>query len=116
MAQAINLRRPRQFPLHQMLWPDFEELIRDIGFKLLGAALSPFKDGPDGGRDARFDGTPIAWPSEAEREKGQYVVQCKHTKKADACCSHEDFKDSSEEFVGEFRFRQLAKRVIQREF
>jgi len=75
-----------------MLWPDFEELIRDIGFKLLGAALSPFKDGPDGGRDARFDGTPNAWPSETEREKGQYVVQCKHTKKADGCCSHEDFK------------------------
>lgn len=92
MALAANLRRPRQFPLHQMLWPDFEELIRDIGFKILGAGLSPFKDGPDGGRDARFEGKPNAWPSETAQEQGQYIVQCKHTKKADACCSHEEFK------------------------
>ncbi len=56
LATSINLRRPRQFPLHQMLWQDFEDLIRDVGFKILGAALSPFKEGPDGGRDARFDG------------------------------------------------------------
>jgi len=92
LASSINLRRPRQFPLHLMLWADFEELVRDIGFKLLGASLSPFKDGADGGRDARFEGTPNAWPSEAVPEQGQYVLQCKHTKKADACCSHDDFK------------------------
>jgi ABC-3C protein len=92
LATSINLRRPRQFPLHQMLWQDFEDLIRDVGFEILGAALSPFKEGPDGGRDARFDGVPNAWPSEQGQEKGQYVLQCKHTKRAGACCSEEDFK------------------------
>lgn len=92
MAVSVNLRRPRQFPLHQMLWQDFEFLVRDIGFKILGASLSPFKEGADGGRDARFNGTPNAWPSETAPEQGQYILQCKHAKKADACCSHEDFK------------------------
>ena len=75
-----------------MLWQDFEDLVRDLGVEILGAALSPFKEGPDGGRDARFEGTPNAWPSNSAQEKGQYILQCKHTKKADACCSHEDFK------------------------
>lgn len=92
MAVSVDLRRPRQFPLHQMLWQDFEDLVRDIGFRILGASISQFKPGPDGGRDARFDGTPNAWPSASAPEKGQYVLQCKHTQKADACCSHEDFK------------------------
>jgi hypothetical protein len=66
--------------------------VRDIGFKILGASLSPFKDGPDGGRDARFEGTPNDWPSKSAPEPGQYILQCKHAKKADSCCSHEDFK------------------------
>jgi hypothetical protein len=94
-----------------MLWPDFEELVRDIGFKILGAALSPFKDGPDGGRDARFDGTPNAWPSESQQEKGQYVVQCKHTKRADACCSHEDFKKLMRQEVPKVKALVAAKEL-----
>jgi hypothetical protein len=75
-----------------MVWQDFEDLVRDLGMRVLGAALSPFKAGPDRGRDARFEGIPNEWPSKQGQEHGQYILQCKHTQRAGACCSEEDFK------------------------
>ena len=92
MALSTNLKRPKQFHLHLLLWQDFVGVVRGLGSRLLGSSLSPFKSGADGGRDARFEGTPNDWPSKQAQEHGQYVIQCKHTSRAGACCSEEDFK------------------------
>ena len=68
--------------------------MRSLGLRLFGHGLSGFKSGPDGGRDARFEGIPQRWPSEKGQEYGQYILQSKHTSKVGACCSDDDFKQS----------------------
>ncbi len=40
----------------------------------------------DGGRDAFFEGTAQRFPSEAYPWVGAFVIQAKHTEKADASC------------------------------
>jgi hypothetical protein len=92
LARSISLKRPRQYLFHMLFWQEFEELVRSLGLRLFGPSLGGFKRGPDGGRDARFQGIPQSWPSEQGQEDGQYVLQCKHTSKVGACCSDDDFK------------------------
>ncbi len=75
-----------------LFWQEFEDLVRALGMRLFGAGLTAFKQGKDGGRDARFEGTPTAWPSEKDQEDGKYVLQSKHTGNAGGCCSDGDFK------------------------
>jgi hypothetical protein len=77
-----------------LFWQEFEELVRALGLRLFGPSLSGFRSGPDGGRDARFEGIPQRWPSEQGQEYGQYILQSKHTSKVGACCSDDDFKQS----------------------
>jgi len=89
---SVSLKRPRQFLFHLLYWQQFEELICSLGLRLFGSGLTSFKAGRDGGRDARFEGTPSKWPSESEQEHGKYVLQSKHTSKEGACCSDSDFK------------------------
>lgn len=75
-----------------LYWQEFEELVRALGLRLFGAGLTSFKAGKDGGRDARFEGIPDAWPSKATGSHGKYVLQSKHTGGAQGCCSDSDFK------------------------
>ncbi len=75
-----------------LYWQDFEDLVRALGLRLFGAGLTAFKPGKDGGRDARFEGVPEAWPSKTNQVHGKYVLQSKHTGNAVACCSDSDFK------------------------
>lgn len=53
-----------------LFWQEFEELVRALGVRLFGAGLTSFKAGKDGGRDARFEGIPDAWPSAANKVHG----------------------------------------------
>lgn len=57
----------------------FEMLVVHICQRLLGASVQGFSKGPDGGRDARFEGTAQMIPSEAEPWKGKVIIQAKHT-------------------------------------
>jgi hypothetical protein len=54
----------------------FEQLVQAIAVKVLGPGTVIFGDGPDGGREATFDGE-VPYPSEKERWKGSIVVQAK---------------------------------------
>jgi hypothetical protein len=92
LALSRSPKRPRQFLLHMLYWQEFEDLVRALGLRLFGAGLTSFKTGKDGGRDARFEGIPDAWPSKATGAQGKYVLQSKHTGGAQACCSDNDFK------------------------
>jgi hypothetical protein len=62
-----------------------------LGVRLFGPGLTVFKPGKDGGRDARFVGTPSKWPSDKDQEYGMYVLQSKHTGKEGASCSDAEF-------------------------
>jgi hypothetical protein len=54
----------------------FEQLIQAICIKVLGPGLVVFGSGPDGGREATFDGE-VPFPSSADRWNGYVVVQAK---------------------------------------
>ena len=54
----------------------FEQLIQAIASKVIGPGLVVFGDGPDGGREATFEGR-IPFPSEADQWDGYCVIQAK---------------------------------------
>jgi hypothetical protein len=54
----------------------FERLVQAITVRMLGAGVSIFGSGPDGGREATFEGE-VPFPSVAEKWKGYIVVQAK---------------------------------------
>ena len=63
----------------------FERLIQTLSVKILGPGVVVFGSGPDGAREATFEGT-VPFPSLEDRWNGYIVVQakCRETLKADA--------------------------------
>jgi hypothetical protein len=59
---------------------DFEHLVQALGIKAIAAGLTPFGDGPDGGREASYIGK-MVYPSAADPWNGYLVVQAKFLKK-----------------------------------
>jgi hypothetical protein len=57
----------------------FENLAFAICKQLLGAGVKKFAKGPDGGRDAKFNGKAELYPSKTAPLKGQVIIQAKHT-------------------------------------
>lgn len=57
----------------------FEDLVIAICQNLLGIGVQGFSTGPDGGRDAYFEGTAERHPSMADPWIGRVVIQAKHT-------------------------------------
>lgn len=54
----------------------FEQLIQALALKVIGPSVVVYGDGPDGGREATFDGT-FPYPSEDDQWDGYGVVQAK---------------------------------------
>lgn len=81
----------------------FEDLIVLICQRLLGMSVQGFAEGPDGGRDAKFEGTANAIPSEAKPWEGKVIVQAKHTNGVNKSFSETDFysEDSKSCIVAE---------------
>jgi hypothetical protein len=69
----------------------FEDLVIFLCQELLGIAVQGFSKGPDGGRDARFEGTAQLFPSTAEPWVGKVVIQAKHTNGYNKKFSESDF-------------------------
>ena len=57
----------------------FEDLIVFLCQRLLSISVQGFAKGPDGGRDAKFDGTAELHPSKAAPWIGITIIQAKHT-------------------------------------
>lgn len=55
---------------------EFEHLTQGLCKKFIAAGVTPFGDGPDGGREASFEGS-MDYPSNAKSWSGYLVVQCK---------------------------------------
>ncbi|WP_446719251.1 hypothetical protein, partial [Herbaspirillum sp. C7C2] len=55
---------------------EFEHLVQALCKKFIALGTTPFGDGPDGGREATFDG-PMDFPSHTAPWSGYLVVQCK---------------------------------------
>ncbi|MFZ1745756.1 MAG: hypothetical protein WAU17_07535, partial [Nitrospirales bacterium] len=54
----------------------FENLVQALASKVLGGGIVIFGDGPDGGREATFEGK-ISYPSQKENWEGYLVIQAK---------------------------------------
>ncbi len=74
----------KDYLLHTLSPGAFEELVVRICHEILGFGTISFSSGKDGGRDAFFDSTAQRFPSVAEPWTGKFVIQAKHTERADA--------------------------------
>src|SRR5579884_1101248 len=68
-----------KYSYHDLYPQQFEKLVVSICQFLLGMGVQEFSTGPDGGRDARFEGTANCFPSEKSPLVGKTIVQAKHT-------------------------------------
>lgn len=57
----------------------FELLVVLISRKLFGIGVQSFTEGPDGGRDAKFNGIAEAFPSKVSPWEGKTIIQAKHS-------------------------------------
>lgn len=64
------------FNLHGLADRSFEQLIQSLALKVIGPNVVVYGDGPDGGREATFDGK-VSYPSAADRWEGYGVIQAK---------------------------------------
>lgn len=84
------------YPFEDLDPSGFERLIVQVSRQLFGPAVSSFATGPDGGRDARFDGTAANFPSVTAPWSGTTIIQAKHTNALDAHFSDPDFSGDIE--------------------
>lgn len=84
---------------HDLSEKDFERLVVAICSEILGSGVVPFCSGPDGAKDARFNGTAADLPNSACPHKGKFVAQAKHTEDPVAKYSDKDFSGSAKSSV-----------------
>jgi hypothetical protein len=66
------------YPYEDLSERQFEDLIVQAAKLALGKGVQGFASGPDGGRDARFEGLADGFPSNARPWDGITIVQAKH--------------------------------------
>lgn len=82
----------RDYYLHELSTQEFEELIIQICQGILGMGTINFSEGPDGGRDGKFEGIANLFPSKSGPWSGKFIIQAKRTTNPIASCSDSDFK------------------------
>ncbi|MET7551532.1 hypothetical protein ABZS94_38595 [Streptomyces sp. NPDC005500] len=97
-GEVTAVGSPR-FTLHTLGWRAFQDLCAAVLREVWGQSVQAFADSNDGGRDGAFYGTwqpPGASGAVRDIPPGPFVLQCKHTKKADATLAPSELED---EFV-----------------
>jgi hypothetical protein len=100
------------YPFEDLHVRQFEDLAGQAMRKLFGAATQQFATGPDGGRDALFDGTAELFPSRASPWVGKTVGQAKHTLATNAHFSDPDFSGGSRTSVLANEIIRIKKLVV----
>lgn len=85
---------------------DFEHMVQAISRKILGNGTIIFGDGPDGQREATFDGK-CPFPSETEQWDGYWVVQAKFKQ---SCDKDDDYTWLRSQIKSELDKYRLTKR------
>lgn len=80
-----------QYAYEELSPEQFEGLIVLLCQKLLGISVKGFATGPDGGRDAKFNGTAELHPSRTAPWVGMTIIQAKHTNGCNRSFSETDF-------------------------
>ncbi|SFI92336.1 NACHT domain-containing protein [Planctomicrobium piriforme] len=68
----------------------FEQLTQSIAIHILGPGVNIFGSGPDGGREATFDGE-VPYPFESERWRGYGIIQAKCKEKTEGTQKDQDW-------------------------
>lgn len=74
----------------------FEALTISLCEIYLGASVTGFAKGRDGGKDGRFDGKARNYPNEVQPWEGLFVIQAKHTSSTEASFSDTEFSGKSD--------------------
>lgn len=77
----------------------FQDLVIHVCFELLGMGTETFSEGPDGGRDSRYDGDAMQYPSASNPWKGLTIIQAKHTLGFNKKFSDSDFFGSDSAII-----------------
>ncbi|MEU6201144.1 hypothetical protein [Streptomyces sp. NPDC047061] len=94
-GEVVAVGSPR-FTLHTLGWRAFQDLCAAVLREVWGQSVQAFADSNDGGRDGAFYGTwqPPTDPSGVrDVPPGPFVLQCKHTKKADTTLAPSELDD-----------------------
>ena len=94
----------------------FEDLVCALCRRLLGSGVQSFSEGPDGGRDAKFNGKARLIPSDVDPWQGKIIVQAKHTNGYNKKFSDSDFfsKDSKTNAIGE-EINRISNLVLNKD-
>ena len=88
-----------RYPLHELNDEEFEDLVTLICRKIFGAGTTSFSKGPDGGKDAKFEGKANCFPSKTGPASGKIVIQAKHTTNPTASCSDNGFESNQTSII-----------------
>ncbi len=95
-----------RYPLYDLHWQEFENVVISICEEILGIGTINFTDGKDGGRDAKFTGTANHFPSDTTPWRGKFIIQAKHTTNMVASCSDSEFNTTSK--------KKKVKKIIKK--
>jgi hypothetical protein len=84
---------------HNLHEGQFEDLAIAICKKILGGGTQKFAQGPDGGRDGKFNGTASLFPSQNHPYSGKFIIQAKLTHNPIGKFSDYDFYSKSKTCV-----------------
>ncbi|MDX6650737.1 MAG: hypothetical protein QOJ97_2688 [Solirubrobacteraceae bacterium] len=76
------------YDLSRLSTRSFEQLVQALAAEILGPATVIFGDGPDGGREATFEG-PVPYPSPDDQWNGYTVVQAKFRQRPESSSDSE---------------------------
>lgn len=100
---------------HDLSDQDFERLAVAICSEILGTGVVPFCSGPDGSRDARFEGTATDLPSPVSPFNGKFIAQAKHTEDPIAKFSDAEFSGSAKSSIISKEIPGIARLVTNGE-
>ncbi|MDR5610605.1 MULTISPECIES: hypothetical protein [unclassified Arsenophonus] len=87
--------RNSKYAYEDLSCDQFENLIVYLCQEILGIGVQTFTKGPDGGRDAKFEGTCQYYPSTTSPWNGIVIIQAKHTNGYNKHFSEPDFYSPS---------------------
>lgn len=91
----------------------FEHLVIHLCYELFGMGAETFSDGPDGGRDSRFQGLAQIYPSATRPWDGLTIIQAKHTTSYNCKFNDPDFFNPSSENATITLEAQKIKKLIR---
>ena len=101
----------RDYKLYELSHELFENLCSRICKIILGEGFINFSEGKDGGRDGKFEGRAMVFPSKTKPYQGKFIIQAKHTTNAVGTCSDGKFSKVLREEIPKIKRLQDNKEL-----